>query len=144
MISIQRIDTRNPLYQEERALRNRVLLRPIGLPDYAWEMNDDRSWHFVALDKGNVVGCVVLVPIEARKFQLIQMAVEQELQGKGIGTSLVGALLHFCKTQGATEVICHARENAVPFYAGLGFELYGKAFEEVGIPHRNMRISFKA
>jgi predicted GNAT family N-acyltransferase len=95
----------------------------------------------VATDKGVVIGCVVLVPLEATKAQLTQMAVAQELQGKGIGKLLVGELLRFCKTRNILEVICHARENAIPFYAGLGFEIYGDPFEEVGIPHRNMRIS---
>ena len=54
MPDIRRIDMENPLYQKERELRNKVLLRPIGISDFGWEMNDSVSWHFVALDKSNV------------------------------------------------------------------------------------------
>ena len=142
MISIQRITTKDDLYQQERQLRNRVLMRPIGMPDGAWEMNDERSWHFAAVENNNVVGCVVLFPLdkEGHTAQLMQMAVESTLQGKGIGKLLVKHLLDFCKTKNIKEVICHSRNNAVKFYLGMGFEIYGESFMEVGIPHENMRI----
>jgi hypothetical protein len=46
MMTIQQIETDNPLYQLETDLRNRILLRPIGVPDHAWEMHDHKAWHF--------------------------------------------------------------------------------------------------
>ena len=140
-IVIQRISLDDPLYQLERELRNRVLLRPIGVPDYGWEMHDRKSWHFVTLDGENVVGCVVLVPLDDtnRKTQLIQMAVARSFQGQGIGTRLINELIKFAKLQGIEEITCHARENAVPFYLKLQFEVYGEPFQEVGILHRHMR-----
>src|ERR1051325_10394063 len=142
MISIHRISTKDNLYRQERDLRNRVLLRPIGLPDHAWEMNDEWSWHFVAVENNNVVGCVVLFPVdkEGHTAQLMQMAVESNLQGKGIGKLLVDHLLGFCRTKGIKEVVCHSRNNAVQFYSKLGFEIYGEPFTEVGIPHEHMRL----
>jgi predicted GNAT family N-acyltransferase len=36
-------------------------------------------------------------------------------------------------------VVCHARDNAVPFYLNLGFRS-DEPFVEVGIPHEHMRI----
>ena len=36
-VNIQRIEIDDPLYQQERDLRNRILLRPIGIPDFGWE-----------------------------------------------------------------------------------------------------------
>ena len=41
MLEIKQITILDPLYQLERELRNKILLRPIGLPDNAWEMKDD-------------------------------------------------------------------------------------------------------
>jgi predicted GNAT family N-acyltransferase len=142
MITIQRIETSNPLYQLETDLRNRILLRPIGIPDHAWEMHDKKAWHFVAVENDSVIGCVVLNPLNAEKTktQLMQMAVETNQQGKGIGKLLVKELLSFCKSNGINEIVCHAREIAVPFYLSLGFEIYDKPFVEVGIPHEHMRI----
>jgi predicted GNAT family N-acyltransferase len=143
MISIQLIDTKNALYQMERELRNKILLRPIGVPDHAWEMHDEKSWHFVAVENETVIGCVVLVPLDPgqTKTQLMQMAVETNQQGKGIGKLLINELLSFCKSKGIEEVVCHSRENAVPFYLNSGFEIYDEPFVEVGIPHSHMRIT---
>lgn len=142
MISIHLIDTKDPFYPLEQELRNKILLRPIGIPDHAWEIHDEKSWHFVAVEDNNLIGCVVLVPLhpEQTKTQLMQMAVETNRQGKGIGKLLVQELLAFSKSNGIKEVTCHARDNAVPFYLGLGFEIYDDPFVEVGIPHYHMRI----
>lgn len=139
MIAIQSITTDNPLYEQERALRNTILLRPLGIPDHAWEMHDEKSWHFVALANHHVVGCVVLVPLSPYKAQFIQMAVDTSYQGKGIGKKLLRALVDFSVAKGIQELLCHAREAVVPFYTKLGFQVYGDPFTEVGIVHRYMR-----
>ena len=139
MIEIQSITTDSPLYEQERTLRNTILLRPLGIPDHAWEMHDEKSWHFVATDHHNVVGCVVLVPLSAHKAQFIQMAVDKSYQGKGIGRKLIQALVSFSVAEGIRELVCHAREPVVPFYTKLGFQVYGEPFVEVGIVHRYMR-----
>jgi predicted GNAT family N-acyltransferase len=145
MISIQLIDTKNALYHMERELRNKILLRPIGIPDHAWEMHDKKSWHFVAVENDVVIGCVVLVPLDTAqsKTQLMQMAVETNQQGKGIGKLLVNELLSFCKSKTIGEVVCHSRENAVAFYLKSGFEIYDEPFVEVGIKHSHMRINLE-
>ena len=142
MISVQRIKINNPLYEEERELRNKILLRPIGVPDNAWEMHDEKSWHFVAIDDNKVIGCVVLVPLDDKNnmVQLIQMAVEDSYQRKGIGKKMVLELVEFSKSTGIKQIVCHAREDAVQFYLNMDFEIYDEAFEEVGILHRHMRI----
>jgi N-acetylglutamate synthase-like GNAT family acetyltransferase len=96
MMTIQQIETDNPLYQLETDLRNRIFL-PIGVPDHAWEMHDHKAWHFVAIEENTVIGCVVLNPLnpEKTKTQLMQMAVETNQQRKGIGKLLVEELLSF-------------------------------------------------
>ena len=143
MIHIRLIDTANPLYQSERDLRNQILLRPIGIPDHAWEMHDEKSWHFVAVKEDTVIGCVVLVPLNSdqTETQLMQMAVQTNQQGKGIGKLLVNELLAFSKSKGIKEVVCHSREDAVPFYLNLGFKIYGEPFVEVGIRHSHMKVT---
>lgn len=142
MITIHSINTDNTLYIQEQELRNKILLRPIGISDHAWEMHDKKAWHFVALDKDLLIGCVVLVPLnlEKDKAQLMQMAVETKQQGKGIGKLLVHELIAFAKAKKIKEIVCHARDNAVAFYLGLGFEIYDDPFIEVGIQHYHMKI----
>lgn len=138
MPEIIRIEMDNPLYQKERELRNKVLLRPIGVPDFGWEMNDKNSWHFVAIEDAKVIGCVILFPLneEKSKAQLMQMAVENSWQGKGVGKLLVQSLMAFAKTIEIKEVEIHSRAEVTTFYEQLGFRVYGDEFEEVGIKHR--------
>ena len=139
-VLIKRIALEDPLYQQERELRNRILLRPIGIPDYGWEQNDTHSWHFVAVENDKVVGCVVLVRLDekASKTQLIQMAVEKDFQGRGIGRMLVEHLVEFASKQEVQEIQIHARDDVTAFYEQLGFEIVGEPFDEVGIKHRHM------
>jgi predicted GNAT family N-acyltransferase len=146
MIHIKRIELQDPLYQKERLLRNKILLRPIGIPDFGWEKNDARSWHFVALDENELIGCVVLVPLDEQneKAQLIQMAVDDSRQGQGIGRLLVEELIKFSKKLGFSEIEIHSRSDITSFYTHLGFEIYGDEFEEVSVKHRHMRMLLKA
>lgn len=143
-VSIKRITLEDPLYQQERNLRNRILLRPIGIPDFGWEHNDNNSWHFVATKDDQVIGCVVLVRLDegATKTQLIQMAVEQEFQGHGVGRMLVEQLIAFALKNKVQEIEIHARDEVTAFYEQLGFEIVGEPFYEVGIKHRHMRMRF--
>lgn len=142
MIEIKQITTEDSFYQKERELRNAVLLRPIGLPDGAWEMNDNKSWHFVAVENSDVISCVLLKPVNENPgtAQLLQMAVAASAQGKGIGKMLIKALLDFCSQNNITEVTCHARESAANFYKSIGFEIYGSPFQEVGMTHYHMKF----
>ena len=138
------IPPEGPLYEAERDLRNRILLHPLGLPDGAWEMKDSSSFHVVALDGANpdqpVVGCVLLAVTDGQSSgQLLQMAVESGQQRGGIGTRLVEKLLEIARTEGLSDVFCHSREDAVPFYEKLGFVPEGEPFIEVGVPHTVMR-----
>jgi len=142
-VEIKRIALEDPLYQKERDLRNRILLRPIGIPDFGWEHNDKNSWHFVAIEDDEVIGCVVLVRLdeEATKTQLIQMAVEREFQGRGIGRMLVEQLIIFASENKVQEIQIHARDDVTAFYEQLGFETVGEPFDEVGIKHQHMLMA---
>lgn len=145
MIEVKNIATTDPFYEQERELRNKVLLRPLGLPDSSWEMYDEKAWHFVAVENKKVVGCAVLVPLEDEeaKARLIQMAVDTTIQGKGVGKLLINGIVKFAKRQGLAEIVCHSRAYANNFYQKLGFEKYGEPFEEVGIPHNHMKIKIE-
>ena len=143
MLHITRIAMQHPLYQQERELRNKILLRPIGVPDFGWEMNDSRSWNFVAVDDAKVIGCVLLVPLDEnlQVCQLIQMAVDHNWQGKGVGKKLVNDLLVFAETKGFAEIVIHSRADVTSFYEALGFKTFGDEFEEVGVVHRHLRLN---
>src|SRR5262245_16450243 len=98
---IRRITMQHPLYAQECALREDVLLRPIGfdMARYRSEFPgiEERLEHFVAVSpqqgRERVIGCAGLLPNDPDKGcgRLTQMAVDRQRQGEGIGRRLVVA-----------------------------------------------------
>ena len=145
MPEVLRISMNSALYKGERDLRNRELLRPIGVPDFGWEMYDVSSFHFVAVDGEEVVGCALLypVPLMPGEAQLMQMAVSSSSRGTGLGRQLMEHVTGFALESGFASIVCHARDSAVGFYRRHGFRVYGEPFEEVGVTHSYMRLILK-
>ncbi len=143
MINYKQIKQNSIYYQGERELRNKVLLNPIGISDFGWEIFDSKSFHFVALKEDCVVGCVILYPTSESPgdAQLMQMAISSDMQKKGIGRGLMKILVDFAQSQGFKRVICHSRDEATGFYAKQGFTIYGEPFAEVGILHKCMSLN---
>lgn len=151
MIRIRRISTSDPLYLQERALREEVLLGPIGFDMARFEAEfpglEERFEHFVAVFDHpagpRVVGCAALLrdaehPEVAR---LMQMAVDLQRQGEGIGRRLVVATERRAFGElGITSLYCHAQLPAAGFYRRLGWEEDGEVFTEAGIPHKKMVV----
>lgn len=151
MIRILRISMDHPLYPLECALREDVLLRPLGLDMAKFRREfpgvEERLEHFVAaLDqqgKPIVVGCAALLPAPdgARAGRLMQMAVDPQRQGEGIGRRLVVAVESRAFGElGLKELVCHAQVHMLGFYEKLGWEVASAPFVEAGILHRKMVI----
>jgi ribosomal protein S18 acetylase RimI-like enzyme len=129
----------SPLYPAELALRFRILREPLG-HDFAsvrFAFEDD-SYHLVAVDRGKVFGCVLFHPDGAGGGRLYQMAVDDMLQGQGIGAHLVALLEDELEADGLQRVELHARGQAIGFYQRCGYRCVGEPFEEVGVTHRLM------
>lgn len=120
-------------------LRDRILRQPLGLQfseeDLAKEAGDH---HLVCLDGDNVVGVILMRPVNAHVIKMRQVAVEAGDQRKGIGTRMVLFAEGFCREKGYSTIEMHARLEAVPFYERLGYRTSGEQFIEVGIPHVRM------
>lgn len=143
MTNYKQIEQSSIYYQEERELRNKVLLHPIGIPDYGWEMFDSKSYHFIALKNNSVIGCVILYPLPESPgaAQLMQMAISSDMQNKGIGKGLMKILIKFAKSRKFEKIICHSRDKAIGFYKKQGFTVFGEPFTEVNILHRYMDLN---
>ena len=63
------------------------------------------------------------------------MAVQNNLQGKGIGASLMNFAETLARDKGYKKLVMHARKNAMGFYEKLGYKATGNEFEEVTLPH---------
>jgi predicted GNAT family N-acyltransferase len=153
VIRIERISPKSPLYPSSVALRESVLLNPIGY-DHArfvaeYPSVDERAEHFVAVmdhpTGPRVVGCLLLLtderPAENGQTQakVMQMAVDPQRQGEGLGRRLVvAAEARAFGELGLSRLYCHAQDRAVGFYEKLGWHAQGEPFTEAGIGHKKM------
>jgi N-acetylglutamate synthase-like GNAT family acetyltransferase len=151
MLEIRSITRDDPLYRQEVVLRESVLLGPIGLdlPKFAalFPGVEERFEHFVAVFDHpagpRVIGCALLLADHPRPGvgKLMQMAVDPQRQGEGVGTRLVVAVERRAFGElGLAALYCHARDTAYGFYSSLGWEFDSETFDEAGVPHRRMIV----
>jgi N-acetylglutamate synthase-like GNAT family acetyltransferase len=149
VIEYRKIAANDALYKQACALREAVLLRPIG-KDIAWFVEhyaevEQRAEFFVAIlahpAGERVVGVVLLIPDypDQGVGKLMQMAVDPQRQGEGIGQRLVIELeTRAFGELGLKEVFCHAQTTATGFYEKLGWAIDPEEFTEAGIAHHRM------
>ncbi|MEZ5007342.1 MAG: GNAT family N-acetyltransferase [Chitinophagales bacterium] len=127
------------LYHQSIDLRDRILRQPLGLQFSKEELlQENDSHHLVYLEKGEVIGVIVMRPIDENIFKMRQVAIDSIWQRKGIGQTLVNFSETFSKLKNRSKIILHARDTAIPFYQKLGYQTVGNEFVEVGIKHYKM------
>ncbi len=123
------IIVRSPQASEEwkayYQLRFDVLREPWNQPPGSEVLPDeDQVIHVAAFDEEEkVVGVARLQTNEPGIGQVRCVAVSTTAQGKGVGKKLMSHLEKIAEQQGITEIILEARENAVPFYQSIGYEV---------------------
>jgi predicted GNAT family N-acyltransferase len=131
-------------YDKEVQLRYHVLRKPLGLNYTAEQLAAENAWWHLGYFEGDVLqACLILVPENDGKIKMKQVAVDEKLQGQGIGAKMVLAAEQFAAEKGFNLMYCHARDTAAPFYEKLGYLKKGDMFEEVTIPHWEMEKPLK-
>lgn len=127
-------------FEQMTALRMKVLLDPLGVPRSYINPDREANEYLVgAFDHGQLIGCCILTPSNARTIQLRQMAVEHQAQGRGVGRMIIDFAERFAKEKGFTVLMMHAREVVMEFYTKCGYHISGDRFYEVGISHFKMQ-----
>jgi len=111
------------------SLRWKVLRAPWNQP-LGSERDDQEatSNHFIAMVNGKIVGTTRLQELAPGTAQVRYMAVDHDYHGKGIGKQLMLAIETSAKQSGFKRIFLQARENAVPFYKSLGYNIIEKTF----------------
>ena len=136
MITIKRIRTGTAEYEQMLGLRDRVLRVPIGLSLRNDDLSqDERDFLLVAYRESEIIGCVILHPIDKDVVRLRAMAVTPEYQRTGIGRLIVKEAERVAREEGFRQMLMHARIVVSGFYEKLGYMRQGETFTEVGIPH---------
>jgi ribosomal protein S18 acetylase RimI-like enzyme len=77
----------------------------------------------------------MLVEENPETVRLRQMAVLNDLQGKGIGRALMSFAENLARDRGYKKMSMHARKNTVKFFEKMGYRPVGEEFIEITIPH---------
>lgn len=119
-----------------RIIRTAVFIHEQQIPeDLEWDEFDLISMHVLALNSdGQPIGTARFLP----DGHVGRMAVLKEWRGKGLGSAMLLRILEELRSQHMQKAILNAQTTAVKFYEKFGFQVSGKEFMEVGIPHVRM------
>ena len=123
-------------YRQMVKLREDILRRPLGLGFNQEELENEKDNMLIgAFEEDEMLGCCMLVEKNPGTVRLRQMAVLNDLQGKGIGRALMNFAENLARDRGYKILSMHARKNAVGFYEKMGYKVASDEFTEVTIPH---------
>jgi len=135
-MALKIIDHGSPEYQQMIKLRDEILRKPLGLGFEAAELETEKENMLIgAFEDEQMLGCCMLVEENQETVRLRQMAVLNDLQGKGIGRALMNFAENIARDRGYKTLSMHARKNAIGFYEKMGYRVAGEEFTEVTIPH---------
>jgi len=135
-MALKLIDHGTREYQQMVRLRNDILRKPLGLSFDQQELEEEKNDVLMgAFEDERILGCCLLTKVDDRTVRLRQMAVPNNLQGKGIGKALMIFAENIARDLGYKTLIMHARKTAVGFYEKLGYSAIGNEFMEVTLPH---------
>ena len=123
-------------YQKMVALRFEILRKPLGLIFSDDELEKEKEDILIgAFDDDKILACCLLTRENVQICRLRQMAVQNNLQGKGIGATMMNFAENVARDRGFRIMSMHARKTAIGFYEKLGYKVSGEEFQEVTIPH---------
>jgi ribosomal protein S18 acetylase RimI-like enzyme len=135
-MALKIIDHGSIEYHQMVKLREDVLRRPLGLGFDMEELESEKENMLIAaFEDETILGCCMLVEKDPKTVRLRQMAVLNDLQGKGIGRALMNFAENIARDRGYKILSMHARKNAIGFYEKMGYKVASEEFTEVTIPH---------
>ncbi|MBK8140914.1 MAG: GNAT family N-acetyltransferase [Chitinophagaceae bacterium] len=135
-MALKIIEHGTPEYQKMVKLREDILRKPLGLGFTTNELEQEKSNMLIgAFEEEDILGCCMLVEENPEIVRLRQMAVLNDLQGKGIGRAIMHFAENIARDRGYSILSMHARKNAIGFYEKMGYKVTGDEFTEVTIPH---------
>lgn len=138
-MALKQIDHGSKEYKQMVALRMEILRKPLGLNFTEEELANEKNDILIgAFDEDKILACCLLTKIDNATIKLRQMAVQNNLQGKGIGASIMSFAETVARDKGFKKLMMHARNTAIGFYEKFDFKVRGNEFIEVNVPHHVM------
>lgn len=105
-------------------LRFRILRKPLQQPLGSEKNEGDTTGIHFALYEYQVLKAIARLDLQAENVAQVRfVAVEDNSQGKGFGKKIMLEIENYCKQNQLIKIELQARENAVPFYLSLDYEL---------------------
>ena len=99
------IDWNSNLYSLEIELRARLLRAPLGLTFSSEELEaESAELHFALVDQNQIRACAVIVPLSSDLAKLRQMAVHENHQRQGLGSSLIRQIEPALQNRGFQQI----------------------------------------
>lgn len=136
MIKFIDVEFGSSRYQELLDLRYKVLLQPLGLKFLDSYREEEANFLHIGCIEGStdeLIGGLILVPLNNDEIRVMQVAVDVVHQGEGVGRKLIKYAEDVAKEIGYETIVMHAMLSVVGFYEKLGFKQEGDLFEEKGI-----------
>lgn len=133
---IKIIDYGTKEYKQMIDLRYDILRKPLHLSFETNQLDDEKNDILIgAFEEEKMLGCCLLTALDKHCLRLRQMAVQNNLQGKGIGAAMMNFAENVARDAGYKKIVMHARKTAIGFYEKLGYKVSGNEFLEISIPH---------
>ena len=136
MIKFIDIEFGSGRYKELLDLRYKILLQPLGLKFLDSFREEEANFlHIGCIDNSTdeLIGGLILAPVDNDEIRVMQVAVDVIHQGEGIGKKLIEHAESVAKEIGYERLVMHAMLSVVGFYEKLGFKQDSDLFEEKGI-----------
>ncbi len=139
-MALKQIDFGTAEYRQMLALRYEILRKPLGLQFTPEELqHEENDILIAAFEEEKMLGCCFLTAIDNQQVKLRQLAVQNNLQGKGIGASLMNFAENIARDRGFRTIQLNARKVALEFFEKQGYKVDGDEFIQLGIPHYLMK-----
>jgi ElaA protein len=124
------------------AFRQDVLVVEQSSPYPDLDFVDQVADHLLATDNGSLVGYARChAPLAGKAHASFgRIVVAQKYRGEGLGKELVGRVLARLAEGSCRDVLIGAQLHLEEFYARFGFTRDGAPYDDVGVPHVNMRL----
>jgi predicted GNAT family N-acyltransferase len=136
-VTVKKVENQNEL-EDAFTIRKIVFVNEQNVPiDEEIDQFEDEATHFVMYQEG--------APIGAGRFRVVdgygkveRICVLKEARKTGAGKTIMGAIESHAYNKGLKKLKLNAQTHAIPFYAGLGYEVVSEEFLDAGIPHKTM------
>lgn len=106
-------------------------------PEEELDQYEDEATHFVLYQDGS--------PIGAGRFRFVdsygkveRICVLKAARKTGAGKKIMTGIEDYALKNDIHHLKLNSQTHAIPFYAGLGYEVVSEEFMDAGIPHKTM------